>query len=170
MELSKQLKEKIHIVEPELYEQYSLVSLLDSCVTNSQRCSRIHLQQTYLKEAVEFAPSDVVLTLRLSAMYWRNWNGGHFYERTSDNTYRVCFATHNSLGEIKDFLTFLKPKTVNLNVVPESLTEKIEMTKLLSDIQKTYQIPPDEVLSTNAFRFNRLKMLTSRDEAKKRKL
>lgn len=176
-EINRKLGEKICIIEPELYEQYSLISELDSCVTNNQKSAKIHLRQTYITDSIDFKKTDTVLTIHLSAMYWLNWTGGSFVEKTSDNSYRVCFATHNSLNEIRDFLVYLKPKNVFLNVVPSNSSERNEMMKVLSDIQRQYRVddvkPVEEAVVMKRFSFKRIRSLTSQkvsSKAKKQKI
>lgn len=167
------LREKIYIVEPELYEQYSLISHMDSCVVNSYRNARIHLRQTYIKETCEANDDDIVLSIHLSAMYWANWECGPFVRKISGNACRVCFATHNSLSEIRDFLAFLKPKNVYLNVVPSNITQRNEMLNLLADIQRQYNVdeskPVEQTTVPKKFSFDRIRSLTSRTQGNSKK-
>ncbi|XP_040269078.1 protein artemis isoform X2 [Bufo bufo] len=38
--------------------------------------------------------------------------------RTGESSYRACFSFHSSFGEIKDFLSYIKPMKVYPNVIP----------------------------------------------------
>lgn len=137
IELNARLKEKIFISEPDVYAQYVAISLLHCCVTANPQASRIFLKPTYISEANQYESSEV-LTIHLSAMFWTNWDGGSFVRKVAKNSYRVCYATHNSLSELSDFLLFLKPKQVHLNVLPINPIEKSEMLEQLASIQNKY--------------------------------
>jgi DNA repair metallo-beta-lactamase len=172
MQLSSKLKEKIFIHEAEVYEQYSLISLLDACVTTNERGTRIFLKPTFVTNSLhKFADKDVVMNLQLSAMFWTNWKqGAPFVLKTGQRSYRVCYATHNSFNEIRDFLLFIRPKKVYLNVVPDDVLQKRRMFKELETIQNQYlegeKKKAEEVIPQTKFSFKRLRSMSSRREAK----
>ena len=143
MEVSKHFNEKIYVCEEETYEQYSQISEINGCITRDMLNARIFLKPKFLSRGTSKAEKNV-LSLNLSAMYWVNWNGKSVIDKMSDHCFRVLYATHSSLEEITDFLTYLKPKKVNLNVIPENPREKLEMLRRLSDIQKKYMPMPEE--------------------------
>jgi len=138
MELSTKLNEKICILESEVYDQYSMISLIESCVTMDQHKARIILKPTYLNALDQRDENDIILNLTLSAMFWTNWCGGSFVRKMAHNSLRVCYATHNSFQEIRDFLMFLMPKKVYLNVLPAAPKERLEMLEQLASIQMEY--------------------------------
>lgn len=138
MELYSKLDEKVYIHESDVYHQYSSISLLASCVTMNDKAARIFLLPKFITSNLQHDKSDVMLNLHLSAMFWANWKGGSFVQKIDENSFRVCYATHNSLTEIQDFLMFLKPKKVYLNVVPSDAHNRNAMLKELDIIQQKY--------------------------------
>lgn len=165
IELSKSLNEKIFIHEPEVYEQYSLISCLTSCVTTNEE-ARIFLKPTYLKIKAE---QTNILNLQLSAMIWTNWKGGSFVMKTAPNSYRICYATHSSYNEIRDFLLHLKPKKIHLNVLPNEEREKLEMLHQVRLIQQHYSENQFEELHERSkvqpkFTFNRIRSFSNRHQ------
>jgi hypothetical protein len=167
MELSSKLSEKIFIHENDVFDQYSAISRLNACVTTNERKARIFLKPTFVTSTLKFDDQDEVLSLQLSAMFWANWKrGAPFSLETKKNSYRVCYATHNSLAEIRDFLTFLQPRKVHLNVVPESVEQKKEMLKQLKSIQDSYSEKETQAAEPKKkFSFKRIRSMSSRKEA-----
>lgn len=107
MELSHKLKEKIHIQEAEVYDQYTSISILSECVTNVKHNAKIFLKPKYISSTDE-PENDDTLCLQLSAMFWEKWtDGSPFMIKIASNSYRVCYATHNSFSEIKGTLSCL---------------------------------------------------------------
>lgn len=140
MELNAKLNEKI-CVNFDIYNQYTTISLLESCVTMNQDKSRI-----FLKAVSETDIEDQnILTLQLSAMFWSKWSPDRpFVKKITKNYYRVLYSTHCSFNEIRDFILFLKPKKVHLNVLPPHGKERQEMFDELSRIQNSI-MPKDEI-------------------------
>lgn len=166
MELSSKLNEKIFIHEADVYEQYSAISRLDACVTNYERKARIFLKPTFVASTLKFDEREV-MNLQLSAMFWTNWKrGAPFVLKTAKRSYRVCYATHNSFSEIRDFLLFIKPKKVHLNVLPGNALQKQEMFRQLKAIQNQYlEEEKKEVETPKKFTFKRIRSMSSRHEA-----
>jgi DNA repair metallo-beta-lactamase len=156
MELSQKLGEKVFIHESAIYEQYLSVSCLNSCITMNQQNARIHLQRKIANSPISASENDFNLHIHLSAMNWTNWMGGSFVSKTGERSLRVCYATHNSLNEIKEFLLFLKPKKIVLNSVPSDPLDKIQMNQLVEEIQQEY-IKIDEPQLQRKFLFKRLR-------------
>jgi DNA repair metallo-beta-lactamase len=159
MELSEKLNEKIYVCEREVFDQYLSISRLESCVTMSQPNARIFLTRNFVNSDIKLDSGDVVMKLQLSAMFWTNWSGGNFVLETHKNSFRVCYATHNSYNEIRDFLLFMKPATVHLNVEPKDSNELQEMLSLLDKIQKEYQPSAviEEIVEPKKFSFNKIR-------------
>lgn len=147
MEISKNL-EKVYVLEEEVREQYLQISEINNCITKDLLNARIFFKPKYLQKTIPSIekPERNVLVINLSAMYWTNYDGASrsIVEKIRNDYIRVCYATHNSLEEIKDFLTYLKPKKVNLNVIPTNVKEKFEMFKQLREIQKMYMTMRDD--------------------------
>lgn len=167
MELSTKLNEKIFIHEAEVFEQYSSISRLCACVTANERQARIFLKPTFVSSTLKFDEKDV-MNLQLSAMFWKNWKRGTpFVLKTDKQSYRICYATHNSFNEIRDFLLFIKPKKIHLNVVPENADQKREMFKQLEAIKKLYLKEEKlEEEKPKRFTFKRLRSRSHREASK----
>lgn len=160
------MNEKIYVCEQEVFDQYLSISQLESCVTMTQRNARIFLKPNFVTSNVELNDDHVVMTLQLSAMFWANWKPqSPFVLKTNDKSFRVCYATHNSFNEIRDFLLFLKPRKVNLNVEPENASAKLEMFEQLKKIQQVYQSEEQNAESKvdppRKFSFKRIRSMTS---------
>ena len=148
MELSTKLNEKIFIPEDDVFDQYTTISRLNACVTKNEQKSRIFLKPTFVSDRIKFDEKVDVLNLQLSAMFWTNWKRGtSFVLQTGKKSYRVCYATHNSCNEIRDFLTFIKPKKVNLNVLPLNNDQKQEMFNQIKSIQDQYVEKTSEIVN-----------------------
>lgn len=167
MELSRKLSEKIHIQEDGVYDQYTSISILSECVTNVKENAKIYLKPKYMSSTKEPENDDDTLRLQLSAMYWDDWKeGSPFMEKMSSKSYRVCYATHNSFSEIKDFLMFLQPNKVYLNVVPENARERTKMYAQLANIQRQYlkeEIEPSS--GVKKFKLSRILSMKSRADS-----
>lgn len=173
MELSTTLNEKIFISEADVFDQYSTISRLNACVTTNEQKSRIFLTPSYSTNPIEFDKKHEVLNLQLSAMFWTNWKRGtSFVLQTNPKWYRVCYATHNSFNEIRDFLTFIKPKKVHLNVMPVNDDQKKEMFNHVKLIQDEYLEKPkieDKIETKKKFSFKRLRSMSNHRESDKLK-
>lgn len=141
IELGQNLGQKFYCFEDEVYEQYSQISEISKHVTKNHYEARIFVNPKYLGQN---KTERNVLSLNLSAMFWKNWDGqSSIVQKIREDYYRVCYATHMSLEEIEEFLNYLKPKKVYLNVIPNSTNAKREMFKRLKEIQSNFMIPSD---------------------------
>lgn len=156
IDLSRKLKEKIYVLENELREQYLMISGLSTCTATNKYESRIILSSTRIKLYENDQKNH--LKIHLSAMFWANLNKNKsFTHKSSNDKLRICYATHSSLGEIREFLNFLKPKNVYPTVVPENYDEKMKMFKLIDQIVNSYIPTEQEVPSKKRFAFKRLR-------------
>lgn len=158
------MNEKIFVHEQNAYDQYICISKLESCVTRDRKSSRLFLEPTFLHVPAEPETLPHRLDLRLSAWFWTNWKkGAPFVLETSHNNFRICYATHNSYNEIKDFLLYMRPKKVYLNVVPEALSEREEMFNQLALIQSqlSEETEVEEAQSVRKFSFKRIRSMKS---------
>lgn len=174
IELYSRLKSVVYIHESEVYEEYSFISDLEKCITKHSKNARIFVKPTYLNFKSEDGRN--FLNIWLSAMFWKNWNGGPFELKTSDNSYRVCYATHNSYREIYDFLSYLKPKKIRLNVLPPDEEEKRKMINLIDSIQQNYskanhgEEEPSDKIETRKFSFKKINSTSQRAQIETKKL
>lgn len=145
MEVHKRLGEKIFVHEKEVYEQYSQISEINSILHHDILNARVFLKTKYAAQKQTAINERNILDINFSAMYFENWREGHpFSEKIRNNFIRICYATHNSLEEIQNFLTYLQPKKVYLNVVPAQAHEKMKMFDELKKIERIYKKLDDE--------------------------
>lgn len=160
IELNTRLNEQIFIIEQEVREQYFLINQLASCITTDKQKSRIHLKPTYLSRNKKSENDRNQLNIQLSAMYWADWKKSDsiVHEMDTKKSLRICYATHNSATEIRDFLIYLKPKIINASVVPESYLEKQKMLKLIDEIMHVYkEISTNDEQPKKRFSFKRIR-------------
>lgn len=136
--MSQKLRQKFYCFEEEIFEQYSQISKISKHVTKSIHEARIFVKPKHIGQR-ESKLEKNVLNINLSAMRWSNWNvHDEIFEKIRDNYYSICYATHNSLDEIQDFITYLKPKKVYLNVIPRVIKDRLDMFQRLREIQSNY--------------------------------
>jgi hypothetical protein len=167
IELCSKLNEQIFILENDVFDQYSSISRLNACITTNDRKARIFLKPTFVPNTLKIDEKYKVLKLQLSAMFWSNWKRDtSFVRETKKNCLRVCYATHNSFNELRDFLTFLKPKKVHLNVVPENSEQKLAMLRQLKLIQDSYSVKDNEEVEEpkKKFTFKRIRSMSIKKE------
>lgn len=144
MECARQTGMKIHVNRAE-YEKYRFIPEMDDAVTDNATGTRIHACVSSMERVQSMGLKCVegdlsVMVIKPSAMVWGGWNKSKkIVERVNGMMYRVCYSSHASYAEIKEFLLYLKPKQVKLNVVPEHEERKAEMLNNLVEIMKEYQ-------------------------------
>lgn len=155
IQIYKELKEQIYINEQQVFELYSIISDLTTCVTSDKLKARISLKPSFM--ANEISEDSNTLTIQLSAMYWKNWMKGTDFSTKIEgkNLIRVCYATHNSCSELEDFVTFLEPKCINATVIPNNFTEKELMMALIRRMYKKF-VREQEPEKKKKFTFKRL--------------
>lgn len=74
-------------------------------------------------------------------MIWTKWqpNQAIFEGELDKQIVRVCYSNHASYTEVRDLLLYLRPKSIELNVVPTCTAAKAEMNKEIKDILAEYQ-------------------------------
>lgn len=152
IEISKILKMKIHINQTE-YEKYRYIPEMDDCITSNGNETQIHActlnQKTNWKtlSCCNYENSKYIRVIKPSAMIWQGWKiNDDIVTESSNEIYRVCYSSHASFTELKDMILYLKPKNVELNVIPEDEDEKFEMYKTLSTITNQYCDKNEEVI------------------------
>ena len=169
--MSQRLKLKFYCEEEEAFEQYSQISEIHKYVTNDKYQARIVYKPKYVGKSV---PQKNVLYLNLSAMQWSNWDeNSTIVQKVRDDYFKICYATHNSSSELFDFVTYLKPKRIHLNVLPKSFKERQEMKSLMKKMQKCYmEVSDDEAENCNLTKnvsFKRLRNDETKNPSKKQK-
>lgn len=140
IEIGKMLKMRIHINDEEI-QKYRYIAELDNIFTTIPHRSRIHAcfdyynkNGKYLTCSTNLDPA-LIRVIKPTAMIWKEWKeSSEFVKKEANEIIRVCYSNHSSLSEIRDFLLYLKPKNVELNVVPTDSRKKQEMLDTLSEI------------------------------------
>jgi len=163
IDIKKKLNEKVYIHEEAVYEQYLVISDLSSCITRDVLNARISLKPSFIHDSNGKTNDKNTLNIKLSAMYWKNWNKESPFECTDElkKSVRVCYATHNSLSEIEDFVAFLKPKSIKPTVMPDDFNDRNSMMKMISSMLKTGVMNLDQ---KPKHRFKRLHASRKSDE------
>lgn len=154
IEIGKILGTKIHVNEGE-FDKYRFIAELDNIFTTISRKSRIHAcfdynnkNGKYLTCNPELDPS-LILVIKPTAMFWKEWEHQlEIVKKDAKDNVRVCYSNHSSKSEIRDFLLYLKPKRVALNVLPTDPYKRQEMLDGISDIMAQYR----PTISTNCRR------------------
>lgn len=152
---------------------YNWISELGRCLSSTETNSRISLRLKARGFGREEIKSNV-LNIKLTAMFWSNWKKGEsFICKEDDSNIRICYATHSSFSEIHDFLTYLKPKKVYLNVIPTDFVERHEMMRNLAKIEETYhktETPHNCDVPRKRFTFKRVREATTSHASKIKKV
>lgn len=139
-DINKKFKEKVYIHEEAVYEQYLVVSELSSCITRDVLNSRISLKPSFISDSNGKTIDKNTLTIKLSAMYWKNWNKKSPFECTDEakKVVRVCYATHNSCTELEEFVRFLEPKSINPTVMPDNFIDREIINSIIKNMIKSF--------------------------------
>jgi hypothetical protein len=159
IELNRKLNEQIFVNQTEIMEQYLMISEITDCITSNKHNSRIHLMPAYLKVHEDYQKDKNCLKIHLSAMYWSKWNDSKpFVRAMGGERLRICYATHSSFSEIRDFIKFLKPSRVYPTVMPEAPGERTKMLTLIDEIISSYRdTPAQDIQPIKRFAFKRLR-------------
>lgn len=163
------MNEKVFI-EDSVDTGYASVTELRSCLSTNEKASKISLRL----KARNFAHEKIkenVLNIKLSAMFWANWKKGEMFVCQEDTSnIRICYATHSSFSEIRDFLNHLKPVKVYLNVIPDNFEQRHQMIQDLSEIQKMYTKKTEASCGPREFTFKRAYEMTQAYTSKSKKV
>ncbi|XP_064606431.1 protein artemis-like [Liolophura sinensis] len=155
--VADKLDKKIHVLadKHQLYEQ---IPELQNVFTSDPSATPIHAccwepdRDTRSRLPCGFVPAndtDVkVMVVRPSTMWFtQGVQIKDIYVKTH-YIHRVCYSFHSSFSEVRDFVTFLKPRRVYPNVVPPNQTvEQIQarLNQFLSLIHKDRASGDDQV-------------------------
>lgn len=143
-DIYKRTRLKIHVNNSEL-ERYLYFPELDECFTTNEN-SQIHGCYSHANRNSKYLTCQpnkddkYVRVIKPSAFIWKNWKLSEpIYRYDSDMKWcRVCYSNHSSFNEIRDFIMYLKPKRVKLNVEPNTYDKLCEYQKNLQDIMDTF--------------------------------
>lgn len=155
IEIGKRLKLKIHINESEM-AKYRYIPELDNIFTTLPNKSQIHACFDYYNKNGKLLTCNPELdpafirVIKPTAMIWKEWEESFdLVHKEPNERFRVCYSNHCSRTEIRDFLTYLKPKNVQLNVMPTNSLKKQEMLDELDEIMGRVQSPSPECVKVN---------------------
>ncbi|XP_055692046.1 protein artemis-like [Lutzomyia longipalpis] len=151
-EIHKRTRMPLHI-EPWNMADYAYIPDMDGVFTVDEKQSQIHacwkpgcpVVRSSGKKVREILPT---------AMFWTNWKESRDFVKVTNFNIRVCYSSHSSMRELRDFITFLRPASVKLNVIQES--KKTEMynalRKILAqvDADKEKEVAEDPAAETPA--------------------
>lgn len=96
-------------------------------VTNDPKKTQIHNcsssyscgpHNIYCRDDIK---QSYVRHVRPSAQIWKGWDEkSDLFEEENTNFFRVCYSSHCSYNELKEFLSYLKPKCIEPCVVPKN--------------------------------------------------
>lgn len=151
----------IHVNNSELIK-YQYVPELDDCFTGNGAASRIHACfSTTNKKSLQLCcdpnhDTKKILLIRPSAMIWTNWkpNEAIYKGELDEQSVHVCYSNHASYTEIRDLLLYLKPKSIELNVMPKCTAARAEMNLEINNILAEYQTVKIENSNTELIALN----------------
>lgn len=136
----------IHVNDSELVK-YQYVPELDDCFTTDGASSRIHACfSTIKRNSLQLCcdpnhDTKKILVIRPTAMIWTKWRPDQAIHagELDEQFVRVCYSNHASYTEVRDLLLYLRPKSIELNVVPTCTADKAEMNLEIKNILAEYQ-------------------------------
>lgn len=139
----------IHVNDTEA-DTWRYVPEMDGCFSPSNRSGRIHA--CFASELARSARSSrtipcdpsideaLVRVIKPSAMVWTGWQPGDEICRSDGRQFfRVCYSNHSSWTEVRDLLCFLRPREVQLNVLPAAGTGRSVMWAELQSVLAEFQ-------------------------------
>lgn len=153
-QIVQKLNMKIHMSQA-TFNDYQFIPELDNCFDRSTvRRQRIHLcssaectptRYKWDSKSLVCSPqidAKHICIIRPTATKWNGLVAGAqitIPHESIPNVHFVCYSNHSSYEEINDLLTYLKPKNVQLNVVPRTSDGKSDMQACLQAIMKKYE-------------------------------
>lgn len=135
----------IHVNHSELL-RYQYFPELDDCFTSDGATSRIHACfSTTNRTSLQLCcdpnhDTKKIRVIRPTAMIWTKLQKHQdIYKKLNKQTVRVCYSNHASYTEVRDLLLYLKPKSIELNVIPTCTAAKADMKLEIQNILAAYQ-------------------------------
>lgn len=160
MEIAKEMQMPIHVNE-DCYNVYKCIPEMDNAVTLNPAETRIHSNCGIKYKQICLTSTEFLREIVPSALWWRGKNLESFVEEEHENKIRICYSSHASFEEVKDFLLLLKPAEVEPCVVPTSVKEKIDLTNLLEQIMLSYKV---DCSTENVKLFDRVEVVELQDD------
>ncbi|KAH6941586.1 hypothetical protein HPB50_020479 [Hyalomma asiaticum] len=100
---------KVHVTRGQMSRYAGVVDVV-KCLTLDAEATRIHAD-------CECDLASDCVTVKPSAMWFAHRVApSRLIERVADGVYRLCYATHASLAEVRDLVRYLQPRAVHANV------------------------------------------------------
>ncbi|XP_075529462.1 DNA cross-link repair protein snm1 [Dermacentor variabilis] len=100
---------KVHVSRGQMSRYAGIVDVVESLTLDAET-TRIHADCK-----CDVGPNCV--TVKPSAMWFaQRVAPSRLIERVADGVHRLCYSTHASLAEVRDFVRYLQPRTVRANV------------------------------------------------------
>lgn len=115
LNIAKKCNERVFVPEQQQLK-YVHIPALDHAISQNEPNSRIFLQ---LNERFKTVKADKnTMILKPTALFWRNLKKGECFTQVDlkRNVTRIAYSSHSSFEELQEFLQFLKPLEVFLNV------------------------------------------------------
>ncbi|XP_055843298.1 protein artemis-like [Episyrphus balteatus] len=121
MAIEQKLGQKIYVNEKQ-WQKYVYLPAMDHCISPDASKCRIFTKFKGFYGTYPDYPLKKLRVIKPSAMFWKDWKRGEpiVMQVGDKNEYRVAYSNHCSCLELKQFLEFIKPKRVSLNVVPDN--------------------------------------------------
>ncbi|XP_066584712.1 protein artemis-like isoform X3 [Prorops nasuta] len=140
MELGKSLNIKIHVKDA-VYQSYCHIKEMEQYITNNPQSTSIHactykFQRLLCMDGVD---QNSILTIVPSVLRWHGKNIKIIGEQSEDDerTYYVCYSTHASFRELKEFVKYFNPDSIHPCVIPmEKYISKNAFNNLLEELHK----------------------------------
>ncbi|XP_055911819.1 protein artemis-like [Eupeodes corollae] len=123
--IEQELNQKIFVDEKQ-WQKYIYLPAMDNCISpDIQECRILTKFKGFQEKKCEYS-ANRLRVIKPSAMFWKNWKRGQpiVMQMGDRNEYRVAYSNHCSCLELKEFLEFVQPKKVSLNVVPDNCALK----------------------------------------------
>ncbi|CAH1265461.1 DCLRE1C [Branchiostoma lanceolatum] len=157
IELCRRFHMKVHVNNPSIYQT---VPEIFQCLTFDPSETQIHAcrwLERYQKGRhplpCKYRPPPPheleVMSVTPSTMWFTAYAGpGDVIRKGSRHHHRVCFSFHSSYTEIRDFVGYIRPKTIRANVAPVGTTLE-EAEDRLRDLTRSVQ-PDSSLISYKA--------------------
>ncbi|KYQ52561.1 Protein artemis [Trachymyrmex zeteki] len=135
MRLSKSLKTLIHVKDC-VYNSYIRIPELACHVTNNPLDARIHACMHKLMKCRTNVLQQDILTIVPSVRKWKGRDTSVVgeWDEIREKTFNVCYSTHASFNELKEFIQHFKPKNIYACVCPKN--EEKTIYRLLDEIRR----------------------------------
>lgn len=172
IEIARIMKMKIHVDHSE-FKKYCYIPEMDNCVTIDGTSTQIHACFDLLSnnhrnlKCRNINDPSFLRVIRPSAMIWKDWDKTKDIVQTLNNEiYRVCYSNHASYNEIVDLILYLKPKKIEMNVLPLSDSAKLSMKNNILKLMTEYSSSNlsnnlDSIKSNLIFNFDNIKSNTN---------